>query len=262
MREEKLSNDLYSTISVNEIRDILSNYRIGKKPLAKLLGWGETTIIRYIEGDIPTTEYSNKLRSIADEPAYYYELLINNKEKLTGVAFRKSKKAILEKLMESKISLIAQYINYLCDGVVSPNYIQWLLYYSQAFSMALYDQELFEEEYCVNHVNMPYIKLYNSMRNHGTDVLEIPEGRLIAEEINLINKIVDSFTWYGPKAIKTLYTSERTNFRISRDKEGNRIIAKETIKNYFKEILSQYGIHNLEELNKYPDRRVLELKDT
>jgi hypothetical protein len=49
-------------ITADEIKLILDRYRIGKKPLAKLLGWGETTIIRYMEGDIPTNEYSNKLR--------------------------------------------------------------------------------------------------------------------------------------------------------------------------------------------------------
>ena len=52
----ELLND--EVITVDEIRQILESYRIGKKPLAKLLGWGETTIIRYMEGDIPTSEYS------------------------------------------------------------------------------------------------------------------------------------------------------------------------------------------------------------
>ena len=46
-------------ITVDEIKQILDEYCIGKKPLAKLLGWGETTIIRYMEGDIPTNEYSS-----------------------------------------------------------------------------------------------------------------------------------------------------------------------------------------------------------
>jgi len=262
MREDKLTTNAISIISVDEIRAILSDLHIGKKPLAKLLGWGETTIIRYIEGDIPTTEYSNKLRTISDEPAYFYDLLLKNKDNLTRVAFRKSKKAVLEKLMESKISLIAQYMIYINEGDVCPSYIQWLLYYAQAFSLVLYDKELFEEEYSVNQCNMPYIKLYNSMRNHEISVLEVPRDRLTEEELNLINKVVESFSWYGPKALKALIALERTNFRISRDMESNRIIAKETIKNYFKEILVKYNIHKLEEINNYPDIKILELKNS
>ena len=42
-------------------KDILRKYKIGKKPLSKLLGWGEVTITRYINGDIPSKLYSDEL---------------------------------------------------------------------------------------------------------------------------------------------------------------------------------------------------------
>jgi hypothetical protein len=260
MRKENVQNYSDLIITSGEIRAILNNYRIGKKPLAKLLGWGETTIIRYIEGDIPTAEYSSKLRTIEEQPSYYYELLLKNKDKLTNVAFRKSKKAVLEKLMESKISLIAHYMIYLCDGDISPAYIQWLMYYAQAFSLALYDKELIEEDYSVNRENIPYVNLYNSMKNHVMEVFEIPEERLTEQEQDLIHKIVKTFTWYGSRALKALNAYERTNFRISRDKESNRIIAKETIKNYFKEVVYAYNIHSADEIHQYLDKRIMELK--
>jgi len=261
MKENNLQNNANSIVTANEIRAILNDFRIGKKPLAKLLGWGETTIIRYIEGDIPTAEYSNKLKSIAEEPAYYYELLLENKENLTNVAFRKSMQAVLEKLMEKKINLIAQYMISFCQGDLSPSYTQWLLYYAQAFSLALYEKELFEDDYNVNQENAPYFKLYISMKKHGINVFEVPEARLTEDEINLINKILETFCWYGPKALKSLTALERSNFRISRDKEGRRIIAKDTIKNYFKDILNQYDVHNLSQIHKYPDMRLAELKN-
>ena len=260
MKENNLQNNANSIVTANEIRAILSDFRIGKKPLAKLLGWGETTIIRYIEGDIPTAEYSNKLKTIAEEPAYYYELLLENKDNLTKVAYRKSLQAVLEKLTEKKINLIAQYMIYFCQGDLSPGYLQWLLYYSQGFSLALFDKEIFEDDYNVNQENAPYYQLYFTMKKHGVNVFEIPESRLAEEEMKLINKILDTFCWYGPKALKSITTSERSNFRISRDKEGRKIISKETIKNYFKDILIQYEIHNLDDINKYPDRRFMQLK--
>ncbi|BCJ93429.1 hypothetical protein acsn021_09980 [Anaerocolumna cellulosilytica] len=260
MKENNLQNNANSIVTANEIRTILSDFRIGKKPLAKLLGWGETTIIRYIEGDVPTAEYSNKLKAIAQEPAYYYELLLENRDNLTNVAFRKSMQAVLEKMTERKIDLIAQYMILFCQGDMSPGYTQWLLYYSQAFSLALLDKELFEEDYNVNSENAPYIRLYNSMKKHGVNVFEIPGGRLSEEEKKLINKVLDTFCWYGPKALKSLTSYERANFRISRDKEGRRIISKDTIKNYFKEILQQYDIHSMNEIHKYPDKRFQDFK--
>ncbi len=260
MKENNLQNNANSIVTANEIRTILSDFRIGKKPLAKLLGWGETTIIRYIEGDIPTAEYSNKLKTIAQEPAYYYELLLENKDNLTNVAFRKSMQAVLEKLTEKKINLIAQFMIYFSQGDMSPSYIQWLLYYSQGFSLALFEKELFEDDYSVNQENAPYYQLYTSMKKHGVNVFEVPEERLAEEEKNLIHKILDTFCWYGPKAIKFLTSSERSNFKISRDKEGRRIISKETVKNYFKELLVQYDIHSVDDINNYPDRWFMQLK--
>ncbi|MFU0826404.1 MAG: Transcriptional regulator [Lachnoclostridium sp.] len=260
MEKNNLQNNSNSIVTSAEIRKILSDFRIGKKPLAKLLGWGETTIIRYIEGDIPTAEYSNKLKAIAQDPAYYYKLLLENKDNLTNVAFRKSLKAVMDKLTEKKINLVAQYLIYTCQGDLSPWYIQCLLYYSQGFSLALFDKELFEDDYGVNQENVPYYELYSSMKKHGINVFEVPEVRFTKDEIALLRKIIDAFCWYGPKALKAMTLAERLNFKISRDKEGRKIISKEHIKNYFKGLLTQYDIKSVNDIHNYPDRKFLECK--
>jgi len=260
MKEERMQNNSNSIVTANEIKNILNNYHIGKKPLAKLLGWGETTIIRYIEGDTPTTEYSNKLREIANEPAYYYDLLLKNKDNLTNVAFRKSKTAVLQRLMESKISLVAQYIVQLIEGEVGALYIQAILYYSQAFSLALYDKELFKEDYGVNTKHIPYFNIYESMRKYGVNVLELPQDRLTNDEMELIKSVTDTISWYGPKGIRAAMEAERTSYRISRDKENNRIISKDIIKKHFQDVLVQYDIHNVSEISKYIDKKVMEIK--
>lgn len=260
MSENKVQSQENSIVTANEIHTILKDFRIGKKPLAKLLGWGETTIIRYIEGDVPTAEYSGKLRSIVEDPIYYYELLLENKSNLTNVAYRKTMQAVMEKMTEQKINLIAQYMIYYTQGDISPGYTQWLLYYSQGFYLALYDKELFEDEYNVNAENAPYVPLYDSMKQHGINIFEVPVNRLSENEKNLINKILDTFCWYGPKTLKALSAFERSNYRISRDKEGRKIIAKELIKNQFKDILALYGIRNINDIHKYPDSRFLDLK--
>lgn len=260
MGVNNLQNNANSIVTTEEIKTILHDFRIGKKPLAKLLGWGETTIIRYIEGDVPTTEYSNKLKTIVMEPAYYYKLLLENKDNLTNVAFRKSLQAVLEKMTEKKIDLITQYIIFNCHGDLSPAFAQWLLYYSQAFSLALYDKELFEEDYLVNQEGAPYIQVYNNLKKHGMNCFEVSPNRLKEEERKLIDKVIDTFCWYGPKTLKVLTSFERASFKISRDKEGRKIISKDMIKNHFKEILRQYDIHSISEINNYPDKKFKELK--
>lgn len=248
-------------ITTDEIKLILDRYRIGKKPLAKLLGWGETTIIRYMEGDIPTNEYSNKLKAILDDPEFYYDLLCRKKECLTGVAYKKSKQAVMSKIMASKIYAAAYHIVNKCNAEICPSYIQLLLYYAQAFSLAFYDRELFQEDCGINNERMPYLKLYEGMKRCGIHILEGGEEYLSQEEIDLVDAVMDAFTWYGPKALIAMTTYEKSLMKISRDKYNNKIIAKDTMKTYFKDILEHYQIKGIKEIGKYPDQRILDIKE-
>ncbi len=260
MNNNRIEMDMGAIISSEEIKLILDRYRIGKKPLAKLLGWGETTIIRYMEGDVPTNEYSNKLRTILDDPEFYYDLLCRRQECLTGVAFKKSKNAVLSKIMSSKIYAIAYYMVNKSCAEICPSYIQHLLYYAQAFSLALYEQELFQEECGINNEHMPYLKMFESMKKCGIHTLEGCEEYLSDEEIELIDSIMESFLWFGPKALYAMLDSERCIMKISRDRFNNRIIAKDVIKAYFKEVLNQYQISNVKDIWKYPNGKIMEIK--
>lgn len=259
MKSNRINLGNEAIITSDEIKLILDRYRIGKKPLAKLLGWGETTIIRYMEGDIPTNEYSNKLKALLDDPEYYYGLLLQREECLTGVAYKKSKKAVLSKIMATKIYAAAYYIVNKCCAETCASYVQYILYYAQAFSLAFYDCEIFAEECSVNNENIPYIKLYEGMKRCGIHTLEGGEEFLTPEEIALIDMVIESFLWYGPKALHAMTTYEKSIIKISRDKFNNRIISKDSLKIYFKEILSQYHIRSIKEINKYPDQRFLDI---
>lgn len=261
MNSNRTTMETETIISADEIKLILDRYRIGKKPLAKLLGWGETTIIRYMEGDIPTSEYSNKLKTILDDPEYYYDLLCKRKDSLTCVAFKKSKKAVLSKIMTSKIYAAAYYIVNKSSAEMCPSYVQYLLYYSQVFSLALYDKELFQEDCGVNNEHMPFLKLYEGMKRSGIHMLEVGDEYLNAEETELINAVMESFLWYGPKALSAMTAFEKSMIKISRDKYNNKIIAKDTLKLYFKEVLNQYQINSVKDIYKYPDRRILDIRD-
>lgn len=252
--DNKNGYDNEGVITSEEIRQILEKYRIGKKPLAKLLGWGETTIIRYMEGDIPTSEYSNKLKTILDNPEYYYDLLMRRKDCLTNVAFKKSKKAVLSKIMASKIYAVAYYIINKSDAEVCPSYIQYLLYYIQAFSLSLYDREMFEDDYLINNENMPYIKLYQNMKRCGIQKLALGEDYLEKDEKELIDEVYEAFMWYGPKALQTLMNFERTMLKVSLDRYNYKIIAKDSIKQYFMDACRKYDINCIKDIRIYPER--------
>lgn len=86
-------------VSLEVVLTIPEKYAIGKRPLSLLLGWGEQTFSRYCDGDMPTKQYSEILQKLYDEPAYYAEMLENNKENLKTIAsYEKSKRAVNELL--------------------------------------------------------------------------------------------------------------------------------------------------------------------
>ena len=65
-------------------------YKIGKGPLSLALGFGEVTIPRYLEGQIPSKEYSDIIKSALSSPAFMREKLAGNREKLTDAAYKKA----------------------------------------------------------------------------------------------------------------------------------------------------------------------------
>ena len=84
------------------ISNLLEKYNIGKKPFSLLLGWGETTIIRYLDGESePSEKYFSILNELKD-PEKYLSLLNVNKNNISKVAYIKSLNAVNELLLKEK----------------------------------------------------------------------------------------------------------------------------------------------------------------
>ncbi len=259
MNDGKLRTTNERTISVDEIKDLLITYNIGKKPLAKLLGWGETTIIRYIEGDIPTQEYSEKLKLLQSDPNYYYKLLVDNEDKLTHVAFKKSKRAVLDVLTKSKIKLVAQYIINKANGEITARMIQVVLFYSQAVSLAMYDKPLFDTECQITYNAMPYLSLYDNMRKNGVRVIEVDEKALNPQEKDIIDHVFETFQWFGPKAIKVINGNERQEHPLESYRLSGKIIPRDVLKQAYTEIFDRYQIKKPADFQLYIQARMTEL---
>lgn len=247
-------------ITADDIFKILKEYHIGKKPLAKLLGWGETTIIRYIDGDIPTSEYSNKLWALLDNPNYYLTILTQNQDKLTGVAYRKSRNAVLAKIMESKTILVAQYMINATKEETTPMSVQAMLYYAQGFSLVYHNVELFEDDYMVNSENIPYPKVYKKMKAKSLGQLDIGEDILSEREKKLIDAVIEVCGWYGPKALSAIIAYEKISLKISRNEWNQTVVSKETLKAYFKELIQQYNLNSIQDISRYADQRMSQIK--
>ncbi|HBK02256.1 MAG TPA: hypothetical protein DDY77_04415 [Clostridiales bacterium] len=106
----------HDLITVSEIEKLLKTYDIGKKPLSLLLGWGEVTLTRFLEGQIPTVQYSEQLKALKNADCFS-KLLEKNGSRITPTAYKKAKAALenskqAEKIDISKFALLKPYPQY------------------------------------------------------------------------------------------------------------------------------------------------------
>ena len=113
-------------------------------------------------------------------------------------------KAVLSRIMSSKIDAVAYYYVNKSDAEISADYIQYLLFYVQAFSLAMRDKEIFQEELIVDGSKKLYIDVYKSLKCNGMMKLEVEDYNLSDEELEIIKSVYRSFSWYGPRALKEL----------------------------------------------------------
>ncbi len=189
---------------------IMEMYNIGKKPLSRLLGWGETTVLNQLKGATPGREMAGKIREISEDPYLFSDILEQNREKITEVAYKKARRALDEKLLRDKAANI---INYLVAGVncdTAPYQLVAALFYSQAASLVLNGKPLIDEDIVYRPGNhMPYPGIYEDLLKEGLHLVKHPEDSLSPEDRNLVRAIHKLLNGYSPNAVKTLLMEDK-----------------------------------------------------
>lgn len=255
-------------IKISEIDEILKKYKIGKKPLAKLLGWGEVTLIRYLNGDIPTRPYSDELYKLLNDSNYMEEVLEKNKNSITVKAYNNVKNAI-KKLneinfkidLESEIELIAEYI-ILIGKEITPLALQKVLYYAQGFYKAFFGEFLFDDD-CEAWVHGPvYTKIYDKYKMFKSGNIQASTDYDVSDIIDdekreLLDVIIKCFGYYNGKALEKMshYETPWMNARngLPVNENSNNVIEKDDIEEYFYRVKEKYDMLNILEIKKYSD---------
>ncbi len=244
----------HDIISLEDIRVIPEKYNIGKRPLSLLLGWGEQTFSRYYDGDMPTKQYSEMLKQIYSNPAYYLSLLEKNKEHLkSNKAYKKSKAATEGHLatpaapQRIKIDLVVDYLLSQCRDI-TPLSLQKALYYVQGFYFAFYRTFLFAED-CEAWVHGPVYRdiywRYNDYRFDPIDGIDDFDVSLLSgEEKNLLDSIAKHICCYSGKTLES-FTHTETPWISARaglpaNASSNSIISKQAIGEYFTSVKEKY----------------------
>jgi len=260
-------------IKVSEIKEIVKQYNTGKRPLSLLLGWGETTLTRYLDGDIPSKSYSEILKKVKNDYNYLRHLSEKNRDKVSDKAFKNLKKAINnlqnnELKTEKKIDSVVKYLLKNL-GEITPLALQKLLYYSQGFYKIFYDKFLFAED-CEAWVHGPVYKdIYFKYRDFGynpikDDNLEFEDIELTETEEELLDSIIDNFGCYSAKTLEKMTHSERpwrlTRKDLKAEVKSNEVIRKDLIADYFKDVNNKYQMLNVEDINDYSEELFVKIK--
>lgn len=257
---------LEGLVSISDIERVMKLYSIGKAPLSLALGFGEVTITRYLEGQIPSREYSDIIRAALSSPVYMKHKLLENRRKLTDAAFRKAVAAAdsLERFFAVSNKMLGA-IAYLFDrlGEVTPLTLQKLLYFTQGVYSALYGKPIFEEN-CRAWIHGPvYIEVYelfqdfryNPIDDARFALLDGKEESLTDDERRVLDLVINTFGLYGGKVLESITHSE-SPWLEARKGYGKTIpssepMPKESIMKYFMQIDRKYGIGTEAGLRKY-----------
>lgn len=250
-------------ITDTEIREIMEKYQISARPLASILGVGEVTINRYLLGQLPSREISEKLYCIKSNRKLMREYLERGKENITAIAYVKCKNALdkMDALLgTSRIEIVTRYLLSRSFDV-TPLALQKLLYFAQAFFHALYKKELFADDCQAWSYGPVYPEIYNKYKVYRSEPIATEEmdgiDELTAEEKSFLDSIIHVFGNFSGTMLSHITHAElpwleaRGNLRPE-DKCTN-VIDRNTINAYFDNVVKTYGIIVPNDMVKYCD---------
>lgn len=253
-------------ISVENIKKLMGIYHIGKVPLALALGFGEKTIGRYLDGQVPSKEYSDIMKKALTRPEYMKGLLARNRGNVGETAFKEAMKAVdeLEGLFKVSDKMLVN-IAYIFEQMqeVTPLALQKILYYAQGIYMALSGTVLFPEDCYAWQHGPVYEKVYFLFRDFQYNPIDDNRFALLAgrakdlqdKEKEAVDLVIKSFGKYSGKVLEMITHNEKpwmdARGGYGMNEPSHIVIAKEGMKAYFEEISQEYGIDSVEGLNRY-----------
>lgn len=196
----------------DKLIQVMEAYNIGKKPLSKLLGWGETTIINQLKGNGISPEFAQKIDEIWENPTEFEAVLEANKHKITAVAYKKAREALTRKLMQNKTAYIEMYLCKKAGYDLAPYAVIATLFYAQAAFLMTKGMPLFDDDVLYKKGNiMPYPDVYAELTKKGTTqtFIKMNMELLRQDEKEVLDATMKLINGYSPNAVKKLLKTDR-----------------------------------------------------
>ena len=245
-------------ISNEEILEILKKYNISKRALPYVLGIGELTITRYLDGYVPTKKISDLLKSVLNDPSSYKYYLELNKNKLTKNVYAKTSNKVNSLLgifkFDEKLEAYADYIIF-HNEETSNLVLNKLLYFCDVFNRVFNNKKAFDT-ICGAWLHGPvYGQIYYEYKNFGNNAISKDyfddEIKLSNEEIKLIDKVIEYFGIYSGKVL-SFFTHEEGPWKETVN-NGSNFIEDTKINEYANNIKMEYSLNKYRDIKRYSE---------
>lgn len=251
-------------VSLEITTNLVSRYNIKPRPLSSLLDWGEHTYSRFLQGDIPSKTFSNRIRELWESPLSYLLLLLEGGDRLTGVALRKTRAAAQDALVRygSKAEQVAAYLIGRTESNSSLA-LQKELYYAQGLCMAFCGRPLIPnhcEAWKLGPV-FPEVWLHvhprevseEHLANSGLD--ECVRAHFMQQELEVLDAVVAHVGCYSPYTLRDITHLERPWMHaregLSDCEASCTVIPDEVIASYFAEVRDSFGLEKPDDFGQY-----------
>lgn len=246
----RLANDL---ITIDEILLLMDKYNIEKRPLSKLLGLGEITITRYLDGQLPSKKNSDMLRRILHYDAAMKEILDLGKGNVADIAYKKVEESIERRKYlwgySSKIEIVALYLIDSAYEITNLS-LQKLLYYYKALGYVFYREDMLKEP-CEAWVHGPvFFNIYEKYKSFGRETIinefeKIDYNVLLTQkEIELCECVLRNFAIYNGGILREMTHKElpwlEAREGLGETERCTNVIRENSICTYFNEMNGRY----------------------
>lgn len=243
-------------ITVEQIESIIDMYGIGKRNLSKLLGFGEITLTRYLEHDIPTRLYSEMLFKVFD----YNQMLAQakeNKHKVDEKVYNKlvdNIKVLVQSENKNKLIAVAKYIIAKTKDVTNLS-VQKMLYLCQIVSVSVNNKLMFADLCEAWKYGPVYLTIYYKLSKYARDYIDVNEFEnfneieLDADDKKVVDAVIESFgVLSGSMLINVSHKTEpwkKARSGVGDLENSNAVITNKSIKEYAKCIATKYDTKDI-----------------
>ena len=245
---------LNDIITKDEIEKILKKYNITKRTLPYVLGLGELTITRYLNGYIPSKNISDLLKKILFNPELYRDYLEKNKKKLSHNVYIKSSNKVDSLLgigvVDEKLEELAEYV--ILNNEETTNLtLNKILYYFDIFYRLFYKKRYFKSQVKAWERGPVYGRIYYQYKNFKGDCIEIEKRdiQLEPEVKALIDKIIDCFGMYSGKVL-SYFTHRDGPWKKYKD-DNIDVIDSSELDEFAEKIRETYDISQISDISNY-----------